>query len=93
MTPEQTRNFWILEGYPLMPEWIEFCREYARCSTIPCSVIAIPVSRWWSCVAMEYKIAPQQRAYFGLERNPVTGDDDLVFIIEGVVTYNWNLGE
>lgn len=28
MTPEQTRNYWILEGYPLMPEWIEFCRGY-----------------------------------------------------------------
>jgi hypothetical protein len=28
MTPEQERNYWILEGYPLMPEWIEFCRGY-----------------------------------------------------------------
>lgn len=83
MTPEQERNYWILEGYPLMPEWIEFCREY---NTRRVPDVSISVSKWWGHVAAYYAVPITQRAYFNLAPG-----DDLEFVIEGVATYKWRI--
>lgn len=91
MTPEQIKNYWILEGYPLMPEWIEFCRrirkyrerdEYAQDANAS-------VNEWWGHVARQYKEARHlsTRAYFA------TVDEELAFKIGTDVIYKWNLGE
>ena len=85
MTPEQARNYWILEGYPLMPEWIEFCRRYNKNNV---SDVSEAVSTWWRHVANWYSVPINRRAYFNLDSS-----GSLFFVIEGVVTYHWNLGE
>lgn len=65
MTPEQTRNYWILEGYPLMPEWIEFCRGYIGIHYEPNSLekgeaVNALVESWYTEVQRVYGVQAVQ---------------------------------
>lgn len=84
MTPEQTRNYWILEGYPLMPEWIEFCQAYN---------VMYGSYNGEQCLEVLMKFMEDIR-----DENPkfVTSkshhDTRFGCVIDGVF-YDWNLGE
>lgn len=84
MTPEQTRNYWILEGYPLMPEWIVFCREYSEGMG---ASLMFKIQKWWALASVTHNVSPEQGAYFDFI------DGQLAFVITNSITYHWNLGE
>lgn len=88
MTPEQTRNYWILEGYPLMPEWIEFCRAYdARGENSDTDAsVETAVKAWDEAVIGYYGEAEGLKG-----RYTSSGWPNLNFVVAGV-TYKWNLG-
>ena len=78
MTPEQTRNYWILEGYPLMPEWIEFYRKHEDPDYL---ITTADVDAWWNAVRTTHGVGGDAYAYFDFV------DSRLAFVIPGVVTY------
>lgn len=87
MTPEQERNHWILAGYPLMPEWIEFCKAYSA----PLYDIQAP-KRWMQLVREYYDIGvgPDPECRFTAHTHDTYKKVD--FIVADT-RYVWNTGE